>query len=137
MQRTTRLYSTWHLYCVSRRRAGNRPLSDVQGSEHVLTVTNGNPGLDRLRILVNQNTVVLPLKNGETRTLNLKAWMAPASNSIGFTGDGVANASASLVLKDATAKIRKRTRQPGEFPKDALGSSQGDAVRPIGSGTFR
>jgi probable HAF family extracellular repeat protein len=89
------------------------PLSDVPSGEHVLTVTNGSPGLNELRILVNQTTVALPLKEGEARSLNLRAWMTFTSNSISFKGDGAANASASVVLRDATARSsRVRARLP-------------------------
>ena len=43
-------------------------LSDIPAAEHLLTVTNGTPGLGKLDIRVNARTIALPLKDGETRT---------------------------------------------------------------------
>lgn len=76
---------------------------DVPSSEYVLTVTNSDPGLEALDIQVNGRAYVLTLKANETRTLNLKAWMTLNSNTLSFAGEGLADAQASVVLKDAVS----------------------------------
>lgn len=69
------------------------PLSDIPASEHVLTITNGDPGL-------NGRTIVVPFKPNEKRTINLKAWMTLGSNTIDFLGEGLQDARATVLLSD-------------------------------------
>jgi hypothetical protein len=80
------------------------PLSDIPPGEHVLTVTNGKPGLVKLYIQVNARSLVVDLTAGETRTLNLRAWMTLKSNTVGFSGDGPDGSQASVLLKDAATQ---------------------------------
>jgi hypothetical protein len=90
-------------------------LSSVPASEHVLTVSNGDPGLDRLRIQVNRQTLVLPLAPNETRTVNLQRWMTSADNTIEFLGEGSAEGQASIVLKDGPLRVAGVSPPPGRF----------------------
>lgn len=78
------------------------PLSGIPASESVLMIANGNPGLEKLRISVNDKALVVPLKPNEKRILNLQARMTLEANTVEFSGEGPASASASVVLKDGT-----------------------------------
>jgi hypothetical protein len=74
-------------------------ISDVPASEHILTVTNGKLGLEELLIGVNGKTLVVRLRNNESRTLNLSSLMTRTSNSVSLEGRGPENAQASVLLK--------------------------------------
>jgi hypothetical protein len=63
-------------------------LSGIPASEHVLTVTNGDPGLAKLTAEINGKKVVIPLVSGDTWTANLEPWMTLPSNNVRFAGDG-------------------------------------------------
>jgi hypothetical protein len=77
---------------------GAETLSGLPSSEHILTATNGHPGLEKLHINVNGRTIDLELKAKETRTVNLKEWMRLNSNRIALSGEGPAGSLASVVL---------------------------------------
>jgi hypothetical protein len=80
--------------------AGKTTLSDIPSAEHVLLVANGDPGLNAIEVLVNARTIKVLLKPGEKRTINLKAWMRRADNTVGFSGEGRPDQVASVVLKN-------------------------------------
>lgn len=74
-------------------------LQAIPGSEYVLSVANGDPGLNTLTVRVNGRPLAFGLRAGETRTINLKTWMTRDSNTIEFSGAGRADSQASLLLK--------------------------------------
>ena len=81
--------------------AQTTPLPAVPASEHVVRITNGNPGLDHLLVSVNGRTMDVALKSGETRTVNLVIpGMSLSSNTVGFTGQGAPDARATVLLAD-------------------------------------
>jgi hypothetical protein len=85
-------------------------IPDVPAGENVLTVTNGQPGLERLIIHVNQRSVVVSLLANETRTINLSALMTLTSNSVSLSGEGPENSQASVLLKNPAPVLQRRTR---------------------------
>jgi hypothetical protein len=74
-------------------------LTDIPGAEHVLMISNGDPGLKRLNMHVNGRTVMVALKAGEKRILNLRTWMKLENNTLAFSGTGPENAVAAVAVK--------------------------------------
>jgi len=71
--------------------------ADVPSAERFLTVTNGSPGLSRLHIWVNsKHYATLPLRDIETRSLDLAAAMTQTNNTISLVGTGELGASAAV-----------------------------------------
>jgi hypothetical protein len=78
-------------------------LTDVPPAENVLAISNGDPGLERLTIHVNDRALVVSLRRNEKRTINLKAFMRLTSNTLDFSGTGPSDAVAAVVVKDKGA----------------------------------
>jgi YVTN family beta-propeller protein len=76
----------------------------VPPAEHFVTVTNGDPGLNRLHIKVNsEDFTTLSLRDNETRSLDVAAAMTEKANTISLTGTGELGASASVVIGDTAS----------------------------------
>jgi hypothetical protein len=89
---------------VSGRGSEFQMLSDIPPSEHVVTITNGNPGLQHFIVKVNGRVIGVSLSPNQKRTLNLSAWMKLAANSVGFSGEGPPGASAGIILQDGVIR---------------------------------
>ena len=68
-------------------RANGKPLHEtylgIQQEEHIVTIWNGNPGLNQLEILVNGKRYHLQnLKDGQEQTLDVSAAMVPGDKNI-------------------------------------------------------
>lgn len=68
----------------------SQTLTGIDGSEHVVTIQNGSPGLVRLTAFVNgTHFAAARLKPGETRTINIaSALRAGTDNTIRLVGQG-------------------------------------------------
>lgn len=66
-----------------------------------MTVTNNNPGLERLHVWINsKHFTTLNLRDNETRSLDLVAAMTEKANTISLVGAGELGASASVAVVD-------------------------------------
>jgi hypothetical protein len=84
--------------------AVRQQVSGLAPQEGVVTVQNGAPGLERLRVAVNGTWVEdVRLAEGETRTLDVRARLGRARNRIAFKGTGPAGGQAVVVIADAVA----------------------------------
>ena len=71
----------------------------VPKAEHLITVTNGEPGLKRLHVRVNgQRFTAFSLSDNETRSLDVAAAMTGKANTITLVGAGELGASASVAI---------------------------------------
>jgi hypothetical protein len=69
--------------------------------ESQLTVTNGVPGLDRLRVVVNGRQFELRnLDDGETRTLDVSSAMRKGDNTITLIAQGKDDGIATVLIAD-------------------------------------
>jgi hypothetical protein len=86
---------------VTAHRAGAvQVFKDIPASEHVVTIMNGRPGLSDLRLLVNGRHLVVQLRAGEERTIDIAGAMHAGSNTILAIGRGRRGASAELMVWD-------------------------------------
>jgi hypothetical protein len=86
------------------RHAVRQQVGGVAPEEGLLTVQNGAPGLERLRVAVNGTWVEdVRLAEGETRTLDVRTRLGRARNRITFKGTGPAGGQAVVVIADAVA----------------------------------
>lgn len=76
--------------------------TDIPQAESYITVTNGDPGLKKLRIRVNgKHYKTLKLKDNRTRTINVASAMkAGDHNTISLIGKGGLGASADVTILD-------------------------------------
>jgi Kelch motif len=84
----------------ARGQAGVNVFRDVLQSESKLTLTNGQPGLDRVEVLVDGRRFELrDLRPGEVRTLDVGAALRrPTHNTIVVIGHGARDGTALLVI---------------------------------------
>lgn len=84
---------------------GGAPRSETfhhvaRGESH-LTITNGTPGLDRLKLVVNgQQFAVTRLTDGESRDLDVSAAMRRGNNTITITAQGKSQGTATILIAD-------------------------------------
>lgn len=118
-------------------RAAGKPqaecFSDISQAEHIVTLTNGTPGVKSVRIVVNQTRFHLDeLKDGEVRQLDVASAMLPGNdNAVCVTLLGMPGGSARIVLDRPTAVIVTNTDDSGP-------GSLRDALEIVGTdGTIR
>jgi hypothetical protein len=86
---------------VTAHRAGAvQVFKDIPASEHVVTIMNGRPGLSDLRLLVNGRHLVVQLRAGEERTIDIAGAMHAGSNTILAIGRGRRGGSAEVMIWD-------------------------------------
>lgn len=85
-------------------KAGWQVYPNVPSAEHVVRVTNGDPGLNRLVVVVNSQAFSLNhLQAGEVRTLDIAKAMQPGkANTIVLRGYGKTGASAEVLIWDGS-----------------------------------
>ncbi len=83
-------------------RSHEESFAGLDAAEHVLMVTNGDPGLSRLEVQVNGVTFrVRRLQDREIRTIDLSRAMLPGGhNAITLRSDGRRGAKASVLIWD-------------------------------------
>lgn len=75
--------------------------ADVPRAEHVVTVTNGAPGINHLEILVNGKKFnVNGLKDGEEKTIDVASAMIDGDNVVTLRATGTPGGSASVMIWD-------------------------------------
>jgi hypothetical protein len=75
--------------------------ADVPLAEHVVTVTNGTPGVNHLEILVNGKKLnVNGLKDGEEKTVDIGSAMIEGNNVVTLRATGTPGGSASVMIWD-------------------------------------
>jgi hypothetical protein len=75
--------------------------ANIAQTDRFLTVTNGDPGMERLEIWINSRLYrTVALKENETSSLDLAAAMTETENSISFVGYGELGASANIMVVD-------------------------------------
>ena len=75
--------------------------ADVPRAEHVVTVTNGAPGVTHLEILVNGKKFnVNGLKDGEEKTIDVASAMVDGDNVVTLRATGNPGGSASVMIWD-------------------------------------
>ena len=99
----------------------------VPPAEHFFTVTNGDPGLNRLHIWVNsKHFTTLSLRDNETQNLDLAAAMTEKANTISLVGAGELGASAAVLIGDTAPAAAAENGRMGAM---ALAQAQGPAHR--------
>ena len=99
----------------------------VPPAEHLIGVTNGDPGLKRLNIGVNgARFTTLSLGDNETRSLDVAAAMTEKENTITLLGAGELGASAAVVIGDIPPAAAANNGGMGGM---ALAKAQGPARR--------
>lgn len=100
--------------------------TDLSPAEHVVTVQNGNPGLNRVRVIVNRTAFDLTgLKNGEVRTLDVAKAMHPGdTNVVILHGIGTKGASAEVLIWDGNGRPSAPT-DPARAHRGKLGAGDG------------
>jgi hypothetical protein len=80
--------------------------TDLPAEESLVTVTNGSPGLTHLEVRVNNRRyVVAGLEDGERRTVDVAAAMAPgATNTVVVVARGKPGGSAVVMLADVPSE---------------------------------
>ena len=75
-------------------------VTDLTADQHVVTITNGTPGIENLVIAVNGKTVERPrLGDGQTRTIVIGAALSSGhANNVSFTTLGKPGGSALVVI---------------------------------------
>ena len=63
-------------------------LTGVPSEEHILKISNGNPGLNSIALSVDGHPLELTLSAGESRTLNLARWMRLSDNTVEISASG-------------------------------------------------
>jgi hypothetical protein len=85
-------------------RWARQTFANIAQSDQFLTVTNADPGLERLEIWVNSKlNRTLSLKEDETSNLDLAAAMTETENTISFVGYGELGASANIMVVDTAS----------------------------------
>jgi phage gp45-like len=76
-------------------------LSGIPGSESLVTVNNGTPGVTNLAVVVNgQKFQLAGLKDGETKTLDVSSAMVEDDNTIALTALGKPGGSMTVVISE-------------------------------------
>jgi hypothetical protein len=80
-------------------------LTGISHAESTLTVVNATPGLTQLDVVVNgQGFKLTPLRDGETRTLDVSSAMKPGTaNTIALSARGKPGGGADVLVSDAPA----------------------------------
>lgn len=84
------------------REGKEQSFANVDAVDHVVTVSNGNPGLNGLEVEVNGTRFRLSrLEDGETRTLDVSSAMLPGNiNTITLRGYGKLGSEAGVTIWD-------------------------------------
>jgi hypothetical protein len=108
-------------------RWARQTFADVPKAEHFITVTNGDPGLNRLHIWVNSKHFnTLSLGDNETRSLDLAAAKMEKTNTISLVGAGELGASASVLIGDIP---QAPAAKKGGVGATAVAPAQGSSPR--------
>jgi 6-phosphogluconolactonase (cycloisomerase 2 family) len=76
-------------------------LTGIPQQEDQVTIFNGSPGINNIRIEVNgKKFQVAGLKDGEVKTIDVTSAMKPGSNTFSFTALGKPGASATVLIHD-------------------------------------
>jgi hypothetical protein len=85
--------------------AVRQQLSGLAPEEGLITVQNGTPGLERLRVAVNGLWAEdVRLAAGETRTLDVRARLAQGRNRLTLKGTGPGGGKAEVVIADGVTE---------------------------------